>query len=301
MNGTFFLRNVPIVILFSNLESGKANLATLVRILATLACSVAFPLVGWVGPDWGLTALTFGVIVEAVLTWHFARPYVGDLPGDAGGEHVSLLEQLRFTLPLSFGGFLLMLSPLLVAGFVGRTSNATDMLAIHYVTLGVANPVAYGALRMQAVAIKFPPTGSSDRRLITYAVIAGTVLGLVPLAFATPLVGNWYFGVYQNVPQRILTTARLAIFLYSGICIIHAVRGYFEGLAAVHKRPRLVMAGQVAYTLTIFAALAILLPCGVPGWLMAVLAIHLAPTAALLVMRLGLRKIRQSATVSVMV
>jgi len=290
MNGAFFLRNIPLVILFSNLESGKANLATCVRILVTLVCSLVFPRVGWTGPDWGLTALTLGVVVELVLTWHFARPYVRALPGDVGGEHVSLLEQLRFTLPLSFGGFLLMVSPLLVATFVGRSACAADMLAIHYVTLGVANPVAYGALRMHAVAIKFPPTDRRDRRLVRYAVVAGALLGLVPFAFSLPPLGDWYFGVYQNVPERLLATTRLAIGLYSGICMIHAVRGCFEGLAARNRRPRLVMAGQVAYTLTIFVSLATLLLCGVPGWLMAVSAITLAPAAALVVLRLGLRK-----------
>jgi len=108
------------------------------------------------------------------------------------------------------------------------------------------------------------------------------------------VIGNWYFGVYQNVPQEILTTARLAIGLYSGICIIHAVRGYFEGLAAIHKRPRLVMAGQIAYTLTILISLAVLLVCGVPGWLMAVSAITLAPAAALFVMQLGLAQFSDS-------
>ena len=35
MNGSFFLRNVPMVVLFNNYESGKANNATFIRIAAT--------------------------------------------------------------------------------------------------------------------------------------------------------------------------------------------------------------------------------------------------------------------------
>ena len=39
MNGAFFLRNVPMVVLFNHYESGKANVATVTRIAATLACA----------------------------------------------------------------------------------------------------------------------------------------------------------------------------------------------------------------------------------------------------------------------
>ena len=291
MNGAFFLRNVPMVVLFSNYDSEKANRATIFRIGVTLACAALFPRLGWAGAAWGLFALTLGVVVEYALTWAWARPYVARLrlaravvPGHENpraGEILSLtLEQFRFTLPLSLGGFLLMLSPLIVATFIGRTADAADMLAIHYVTLGVANPVSYAALRMQTVAIQFPPEGPGDRRLLAYALVAGAVLGLGPLLFSTPAVGNWYFGTYQNVPQRILGTTRLAIGIYSAICMIHAVRGRAEGLAALRKRPSAVFAGQVAYTAALFATLAALMPFGVPGWAMAVSAIFVAPTVA---------------------
>lgn len=291
MNGLFFLRNVPMVVLFSNYDSAKANNATFLRIGATLACAALFPGLGLTGAAWGLAAQTFGVLVEYLATWAWARPYVArmrlahapmpgrDRPG--AGEVLSLtVEQFRFTLPLSLGGFLLMLSPLIVAAFVGRSADAADMLAIHYVTLGVANPVAYAALRMQTVAIQFPPEHPGDRRLLAYAVAAGAILGLGPLLFSTPAVGNWYFGVYQNVPPRILGTARLAVGIYSFICMIHAVRGRIEGLAAKRRRPSAVMAGQMAYTLALFITLAALLPLGVPGWVMAISAIFVAPVAA---------------------
>ena len=285
MNGFFFLRNVPMVVLFNNLDSAKANYATLMRLVVTFALAVAFPRMGLVGPWWGLAALTFGVGVELAATWLFARPYVARLPNRTQvGDAKSLpsiprltLEQFRFTLPLSLGGFLLMLSPVAIAAFVGRTVDPKDMLAIHYVTLGVANPVAFAALRMQTVAIKFPPEYAGDRRLLAYAVAAGLLLGVVPLAFSTPLLGGWYFGTYQNVPPRIVGTARFAVGLYSLIAAVQAVRARVEGLAALAKRPKAIMAGQIAYTASLFAVCSILLPLGVPGWAMAVTAIFVAP------------------------
>ena len=288
MNGSFFLRNVPMVVLFNNYESGKANNATFIRIAVTLACAALFPKLGWVGAGWGLFALTLGTIVEYVVTWLYARPYVQDLQKtqleaqELSAKELCALtwEQFHFTLPLSLGGFLLMLSPLCIAAFVGRTANSADMLAIHYVTLGVANPVAYAALRMQAVSIQFQPEYEGDRRLLVYAVFAGLFLGVIPFIFSLPFVGNWYFGHYQNVPDRILDTARLAIGIYSFICMIHAVRGRIEGIAAARKRPKAVMAGQLFYTVGLFTTCAILLPLGCAGWAIAVSAIFVAPVCA---------------------
>ena len=285
MNGFFFLRNVPMVVLFDNLESAKANYATLIRLATTFALAVAFPRMDLVGPWWGLAALTFGVGVELVATWLFARPFVARLPNKTLAEDAKslpsiprlTLEQFRFTLPLSLGGFLLMLSPVAIAAFVGRTADAHDMLAIHYVTIGVANPVAFAALRMQTVAIKFPPEYAGDRRLLAYAVVAGLLLGAIPLAFSTPLLGGWYFGTYQNVPPRIVETACLAVGIYALIPVVQAVRARVEGLAALAKCPKAIMAGQIAYTTSLFTVCSILLPLGVPGWAMAVTAIFIAP------------------------
>ena len=63
--------------------------------------------------------------------------------------------------------------------------------------------------------------------------------------------------------------------------MIHAVRGRVEGLAALRKRPRAVMAGQVAYFCALVASLAAMLPMGVPGWTMALVSIYIAPVAAI--------------------
>ena len=287
MNAGFFIRNVPMVVLFNNLESGKANNATVLRIAVTLVFAIVFPRVGLVGPAWGLFALSFGVWVEMLVTWLYARPFVAALPNrpkdgeDSPDLPVSLssllVEQFRFTMPLAFGGFLLACSPVIVAAFVSRSADAADMLAIHYVTIGVANPVAFAALRLQTVAVKFVPEYPGDRRLLVYSVVVGLLLGIIPLAFATPWLGDWYFGTFQNVPDRILGTAKLAIGIYSLISVIHAVRARIEGISAAMKRPRAVMWGQVAYTTSLFLVCAALLPLGCPGWIIAISAIFVAP------------------------
>ena len=277
MQAAFFMRNVPQVILFNAYASFEANLCTVARILLTGAFVVAFPMFGMVGPDWGLVALTAPIILEWLLLEVFARKYERFL--EDGGV-VSVMEQFRFTVPLSFGAGLLAVSPFMTAAFVGCAANPADMLAIHYVTLGIANPVAYAALRMQAVAIQFPPEWTGDRRLLRFAVVAGLLLGVIPFLFSLPSIGNWYYGKCQNIPPHILDTTRFVSFLYSFICMIHTVRGRVEGLAALNKCPSAVMAGQFAYFFALVAVLAVTLPMGIPGWAMSVSAIYTAPVMA---------------------
>ena len=305
MNGGFFLRNLPLVVLFNNLESGKANNATLVRIALTLLCALVFPRLKLVGPWWGLAAMTSGVLVEWLVTWHYARPYVralkavkGDLPWKrcrlddimaAKRRWLLVAGQFRFMLPLSLGSFVLAISPLAIAGFVGRAAFSPEvMLATHYVTMGVANPVGFAALRMQAVAIAFPPTHSGDHRTLWYALGAGAVYGAALLAFSMPAVADAYFGVYQNVKPEHLGFARSAIAAYCLWPVLQAVRARAEGLAAVRKRPSAVMAGQFAYLAALVIALAVTLHVGVIGWKMAVAAIYTATLATTAVIYIAL-------------
>ena len=306
LNGAFFLRNLPLVVLFNHLESGKANNATLVRIALTLACSLTLPRWGLTGPGWGMTVMTAGVLTEWIITWLYARPYVQalreartGLPWKRSGREDLLAArrrwllvagQFRFMLPLSLGSFVLAISPLAIAGFVGRAAYSPEvMLATHYVTIGVANPVGFAALRMQAVAIAFPPEFPGDRRTLWYALGAGAIFGLALLVFSCPAVADAYFGVYQNVRPEHLSFARSAIAAYCVWPMLQAVRARVEGLASVRQRPSAVMAGQIAYLAALTAALAVTLHFGLLGWQMAVSGIYAATLATIGVVYLALR------------
>ena len=299
MQAGFFVRNEPLVILYNARASFEANLATTVRLVLTVASSPLFVRLGWTGPMWGIVAMTGPCFVEVALSHLYARKYVRALP-DGGGRGATALptndveerhrvaDQFRFTVPLSLGGVLLAVAPLLVAVFVGRTADAVAMLAIHYVTIGVANPVAFGALRMQAVAIQFPPEWPGDRRMLAYAACAGLALGALPLLFTLPAVAEWYFGVVQNVPAENLWRARVVMGAYALAPFLQALRGRLEGLAAWMKRPKLVMAGQVAHVATFLAALALGLHFGQPGWQMGMTAVLSAAAATIVVLQFAL-------------
>lgn len=306
MQAAFFLRNVPLAVLFIHRASFEANVATVVRIALTAAAPWFFVRWGWTGALWGLAATTVPCILEFLITWWYARPYVralSDVPVETGGvkdavgtfAHDSVRDQFRFTLPLSLGGFLLAASPFGVAAFVGRTADAVAMLAVHYVTIGLANPVSYAAFRMQPVAIQFPPEWPGDRRVIRYALCAGAVLGVLPLLCALPGVSDWYFHVVQNVPAEHVILARRVMLLYALWPVFQCVRGYAEGYAAWLKRPNAILFGQFVHLSVLVFVLAVELWQGVPGWLMAAVGM-LCATIATIAAVFGLLKRKPSVT-----
>jgi O-antigen/teichoic acid export membrane protein len=252
---------------------------------------------------WGLVAMTIPTFAELVFTYVFARRYVRELPNDpndvkdlnAPKDHNdSALAQFRFTMPLALGGFLLAAAPLMVATFVGRTEDHVAMLAIHYVTIGLANAIGYAALRIQAVTIQFPPEHDGDRRMLRFAIAAGIALGL-PLALtALPWISDWYFRIVQNIPPENIGKTQAVMLLYAAWPILQTVRGYMEGFAAVRRHPNAILSGQVAYLGTLVAVLAATLHLGMAGWLMGVTAIILATVATTAAVRIHLSLVRNA-------
>ena len=304
LQATFFVRNVPLVILFNARASAAANNATFIRILLTILASYLFVHIGWTGAMWGLVAMTIPTFAELAFTYVFARRYVRELPNVLNNvkdvkdlnapndPNDSALAQFRFTMPLALGGFLLAAAPLMVATFVGRTTDHVAMLAIHYVTIGLANAIGYAALRIQAVTIQFPPEHDNDRRMLRYAIAAGLSLGLLLVLPALPWIADWYFRIVQNIPPEDIGKTQAVMLLYAAWPVLQTVRGYMEGFAAVRRRPNAVLSGQVAYLGTLIAVLAATLHIGMPGWLMGVTAIILATIATTAAVRIHLRVLR---------
>jgi len=288
MHAFFFLRNVPLVALLNERASFEANIATCLRIVLTASLAPLFISLGWTGAGWGLVAMTAGCFTELVMSWWFARPFVRRLRTD--GDSASIFEQFKFSVPLSLGAFMLASAPFMVAAFVSRSVDGVSMLAIHFVTMGLAAPVCFAALRMQTVAIQFPPEYDGDRRVVRFAACVGAALGIIPLLVAIPAVSNWYFGTVQNMQAEGVARAQIVIALFALWPIVQSLRGHAEGIAAYIKRPNIVLMSQAGYQLALSAGLAITLAAGLPGWLMGVTSILAASLAALGVLRLALRR-----------
>ncbi len=283
----FFLRNVGLVALYNARGSAAANWGTLCRIALTACLTPLFVRMGWVGHLMGTLAMTGPVLIEYLLVQWFARPYIRRL-GPAVGETAGFKMQLLFTLPLSFGGVLLATAGFMIGAFITRAADPSRMLPIHYVTMGVINPVCFAALRMQAVVLAFPPSRKNDHSVFWFALASGFLLAFFPLVGQIPAVAQWYFGQVQNVPSGDIPLAMRAMLLISVLPVIQSLRGHAEGLAAWRRRPNAILAGQAVNLASLVCVLFISLAFGLPGYLMGVTAILVAVVMTFITIRLGL-------------
>ena len=283
----FFIRNAPLVALYNARASAAANWATLSRIALTALLTPLFMRLGWTGHLLGLLAMTGPVLIETVLAQLLAAPYIRALRPDVQ-QSASLRSQFLFSVPLSFGGVLLAVSGFMIGAFIAHAAEPARMLPIHYVTMGVVNPVGFAALRMQAVTLSFPPRDRNDHRIFTFAWVAGCLLSFFPLVGQIPAVARWYFGSIQNLPLPDIPLAMRAMLLVSVLPIIQSLRGHAEGLAAWRKRPNAILAGQAMNLASLVCALFVATHLGVAGYLMGVIAILIAVFMTLVTIRMGL-------------
>ncbi len=164
----FFLRIPFQVVMYNASATGKASLATILRILLTAVLSPLFCLVDAVGPLWAVVCLSFPVVLEVAASAWLARPYLARLKASATVP--TKKEIFLFNLPLSIGGYLLALSSILLGAFIARAASPERMLPAYYLALGLAAPVAYGATRVLEVVLAFPPSFEEDRRTLKFAL-----------------------------------------------------------------------------------------------------------------------------------
>ncbi|MDX9868200.1 MAG: hypothetical protein RBT78_09770 [Kiritimatiellia bacterium] len=287
LHSLFLLRIPGLVVLYNARASAAANWGTLCRIALTACLSPLFVRLGWVGHEMGVLAMTGPVVAEYVLINWMAKPYIRRL-GPAAGQPEDSRTQFLFTVPLSFGGVLLALAGFMIGAFITRAAEPARMLPIHYVTIGIVNPVGFAALRMQAVVLAFPPRDRRDRSVFRFALVSGCVLALFPLVGQVPVVAQWYFGEIQNVPACDIPFAMRAMLCMSVLPVVQSLRGHAEGVAAWRKRPNAILAGQAVNLATLVCTLFVTLNFGVPGYLMGVVAILAATLMTWITIRMGL-------------
>ena len=288
----FFVRIPFQVAMYNARATGKASLATLLRILLTAVLSPLFCLADAVGPLWAVVCLSFPVGLEVAASAWLARPYIARL--EASATAPTKKEIFFFNLPLSIGGYLLSMSSILLGAFIARAANPESMLPAYYLALGLATPVAYGATRVLEVVLAFPPAFEMDRRTLNFALTAGVVLGLLPLMFLLPGLSELYYIRLQNldpVSLPLVRVAALALSLYP-VCV--AVRAQGEGLASLAGKPMTVIAGQVMFMTTILLTGSVLLTLEIDGNLIGGIGLCFGNLASTATLRLLLRWIRKA-------
>jgi hypothetical protein len=284
----FFSRIPYFVVMYIGQATGSASLATIGRMILTAALSPLFCLAGLVGPVWAVVALTLPVALEAAVSWFFARPCLRNLPGEQG-QAPRLGEIFWFTLPLTVGGYCLALSTVILAGIIARAAEPERMIPVYYLALGLANPAAFAASRLQTIVLAFPPADRHRRQTMRFAVAAGLILGLLPLLFILPGLDELYYVHLQNLNPVDLEWVRQTAVVLVLLPLAVALRGQSEGLAAWLKQPLTVLVGQAAFLLTASAAGAAALAAGVPGCLIGAASLPLGSLASSATMRLALK------------
>ena len=270
MQIAFLCRNISLVALYNEKKSAAANNATLIRIAATAALAYVFVRCGLVGHHWGMFAMTVPVFGELFLTRRFARGPVAALADAPGDEPASLRKQLEFSMPLSISGVLLSSSSIIVAHAIAHAKPDPDLVrTIHYIVIGIVNPLGFAALKTQSAMIAFPPDEYGARRVTSFVFASGLFLSAALLLLQIPAIGRMYFCGMQNIEPGKLGYATGMALVMGVHPLLQSLRGRAEGLAALRRRPSAVFAGQTAYLLTMILSLWALLKTQLlPGHLM---------------------------------
>jgi hypothetical protein len=290
----FFMRLPYFVVMYLGKATGKASLATIVRILLTAMLSLLFCTLELVGPIWAVVCLTIPVAMEVLISRIFATPFLKSLkscPEDPPGA----MEIFKFNLPLSVGGYFLSASAVILAAFIARTPDPDRILPVYYLALGLANPVAFAATRIQTIVLAFPPQSAKDRRTFRFCLAAGAVLGILPLIFILPGLAEFYFIKLQKLGAQDLPLVRLTAISLICFPLSVAIRAQSEGLAAWSKKPITVLTGHAMFMVTIIATGFVLLFLGTPGYLIGPVGLTLGSLASSVTMRIVLDRGEESA------
>lgn len=283
----FFLRIPYQVVLYNELATGRASLATMGRIILTGLLSWFFCLLGLVGPIWAIVCLTIPVLLEVVISMLLARGFVCRL-SSVVKSRPKAREIFFFNLPLATGGIFLALSILVLSAFIARAPEPERILPIFFLTIGLANPVAYAATRIQAVVLAFPPTQHTEAPIIRFTIVAGIILGLLPLLIIIPGLIEFYYVALQKININELALIRITAISLITFPFAVALRAYSEGLAAWEKKPMAVLAGHGFYMVIVIMSGFIAFVLGVPGYLIGGISLTLASLVSAYIIRVFL-------------
>ena len=182
-----------------------------------------------------------------------------------------------------------------LAGFIARAPEPDRILPIYYLALGLANPVAFAATRIQTIVIAFPPRSQQDRLTLRFSLAAGVILGMLPLLFILPGMAELYYVKMQNLNPRDLHLVRMTAVSLLFFPLSVAMRAQSEGLAAWLKKPTAVLSGHALFLAAITVAGFSLLMLGAPGQVIGAVGLTLGSLASSATMRLLLRRAKESA------
>lgn len=288
----FFLRIPYFVSMYVGHASGRASVATIGRVLVTALLAPVFCMQGWVGPVWAVVCLSAPVAMEVIVARIYATPYLKALKPTTDAVPTAR-EIFWFNLPLAAGGYFLAASGIILGAFIARAPAPERILPVYYLALGLANPVAFAATRIQTVVLAFPPPANDLKRMGRFAAAVGLVLGVLPLVCVLPGIAELYYVKIQNLPRVDLTLVRVTALSLVLFPLGVAIRARNEGAAAWFKKPSAVLAGHSMFMLTIVTAGAAALFMGIPGYLIGALGLSLGNLTSAIVIGIRLNRSKE--------
>jgi len=298
----FTVRNPYQVILYNHKSTGKASFATMLRIILTMMLAPVFVFFGMVGPFWATVCLTIPTVIEVVLSWYFAYPFMKCLPDDLHEQVKPIPELIRFNLVLSLGGGFIWLSQIILGSFIVRSPDPERIAPIYYVAAGIVNALASGAGRIQNVALSFPPKNRHDKKTLYFSVMVGLMLGGLILILLFPPITHWYFIQVQRLQPEDLPLIYATVIAFVLCPLTVSLRARLEGLVAYKEKPGLFLVGQLVYLVALTVSGCILSALKFPGNLLGPLGFIAANVTTacvfhyLLISSRQLRKLQKTVT-----
>ncbi|MXZ22021.1 MAG: hypothetical protein F4Y84_15700 [Caldilineaceae bacterium SB0665_bin_25] len=271
-------------------QTRAVSLGTVMRLILEVILAVGlFGLLNWDGVIVASTAISTGVVFEAVYATLRVRPVVrknllSAIPGD---PPLTWRRFLRFYLPLVLTTFMQILLQPLVSASLSRMPDSLSSLALWPVLYGVllmTNSAAYAFVESVIVLLDRP---GSIELLRKFTWRLGLSLAAVPLALATTPLGDLWFNRVAALPPELLHQARLSLWLVIPLPALTALSSLFQGTLINSQRTRRITEADALALATVTALLAVgsllggrpcgesgLLLCGVPGVFIAVAAFN---------------------------
>lgn len=263
-------------------QARAVSVGTLLRLVIEVALALGlYWLPGWDGLVIATTAITAGVIFEAVYATVRVRPALRNnlLKAAPGERPLTASRFMRFYLPLALTTFMqIMLQPL-VSASLSRMPDSLGSLALWPVLYGVLIMTNSAAIAyVEAVIVLLDRPGSIET-LQRFAWQLGLTLAAVPLALAATPIGDYWFARVAALPPELLQQARVTLWLMIPLPALTALSSWFQGALMNCQRTRSITEAVSLSVTTVIALLTLgSLWGGAPGVYMAVIAFTVGST-----------------------
>ena len=206
----------------------------------------------------GTTAITIGVIAEALYAAIVVRPALRELPARAPDRApLTNAAFLHFYTPLAFTPLILLLSPPLASAGMSRMPDALASLAAWPVVNGLVFTLRSTGFALNEVVVSQLDDARAAAPLRNFARgIAIVTSGLLLVTAVTPL-GTFVLARVTALPPAIVPIARIGLLLSALMPAFAALQSWHQGVLLHAHRTRAVIEAQVLYLVIVAIVLQI--------------------------------------------